>query len=88
MSTSASGRATSSPSPISRPSAVSWLRSATCASSAALAIVEPTIAFAVVGMGKLGGAELNYSSDIDVLFVHDGDGAEADRVARVRSSRR
>ncbi len=33
-------------------------------------------------MGKLGGAELNYASDVDVLFVHDGDGAEADRVAR------
>lgn len=33
---------------------------------------------AVIGMGKLGGRELNYSSDIDVMFVHDGDphGAE------------
>ena len=33
-------------------------------------------------MGKLGGGELNYASDVDVLFVHDGDGEEADRVAR------
>ena len=24
-------------------------------------------------MGKLGGRELNYASDVDVLFVHDGD---------------
>jgi glutamate-ammonia-ligase adenylyltransferase len=29
--------------------------------------------FAVIGMGRLGGAELSYASDIDVLFVYDGD---------------
>ena len=28
---------------------------------------------AVVGMGKLGGRELNYASDVDVLFVGEGD---------------
>jgi glutamate-ammonia-ligase adenylyltransferase len=28
----------------------------------------------VVGMGKLGGAELNVSSDIDLIFVYDEDG--------------
>ena len=28
--------------------------------------------FSVIGMGKLGGEELNYASDIDVLFVFDG----------------
>jgi len=33
--------------------------------------------FAVIGMGKLGGGELNYSSDIDVMFVHDMDPARA-----------
>ncbi|MFY9588442.1 MAG: bifunctional [glutamine synthetase] adenylyltransferase/[glutamine synthetase]-adenylyl-L-tyrosine phosphorylase, partial [Actinomycetota bacterium] len=27
--------------------------------------------FAVIGMGKLGGEELNYASDIDVMFVYD-----------------
>ncbi|HEV7861178.1 MAG TPA: bifunctional [glutamine synthetase] adenylyltransferase/[glutamine synthetase]-adenylyl-L-tyrosine phosphorylase [Acidimicrobiia bacterium] len=37
---------------------------------------------AVIGMGKLGGRELNYSSDVDVLFVHEGDNAVAERVAR------
>lgn len=31
----------------------------------------------VVGMGKLGGAELNVSSDIDLIFVHDEDGEAA-----------
>ncbi|MFC2149284.1 bifunctional [glutamate--ammonia ligase]-adenylyl-L-tyrosine phosphorylase/[glutamate--ammonia-ligase] adenylyltransferase [Candidatus Auribacterota bacterium] len=30
--------------------------------------------FAVISMGKLGGEELNYSSDIDVLFVYSDDG--------------
>lgn len=29
--------------------------------------------FAVIGMGKLGGRELNYSSDIDLIFVHGDD---------------
>ncbi|MEO8293277.1 MAG: DUF294 nucleotidyltransferase-like domain-containing protein [Actinomycetota bacterium] len=31
----------------------------------------------VIGLGKLGGAELNYASDVDLLFVHEGDGAAA-----------
>jgi glutamate-ammonia-ligase adenylyltransferase len=35
---------------------------------------------AVIGMGKLGGRELNYASDIDVLFVHEGDGDTAEQV--------
>lgn len=37
---------------------------------------------AVIGMGKLGGNELNYSSDIDVLFVGEGPLQELDRRAR------
>ncbi|HVR31065.1 MAG TPA: DUF294 nucleotidyltransferase-like domain-containing protein [Thermoanaerobaculia bacterium] len=32
--------------------------------------------FAVIGMGKLGGRELNYSSDIDLLFVYEPDDEE------------
>ncbi|MEX0665022.1 MAG: bifunctional [glutamine synthetase] adenylyltransferase/[glutamine synthetase]-adenylyl-L-tyrosine phosphorylase [Acidimicrobiia bacterium] len=48
----------------------------------ALEIATPSQPFAVIGMGKLGGSELNYASDVDVLFVHDGDASEADRVAR------
>ena len=31
------------------------------------------IPFCVVGLGKLGGNELNYSSDIDVMFVYEAD---------------
>jgi [glutamine synthetase] adenylyltransferase / [glutamine synthetase]-adenylyl-L-tyrosine phosphorylase len=48
----------------------------------ALDLVEPDVPLAVIGMGKLGGRELNYASDVDVLFVHDGDGAAAERAAR------
>ncbi len=48
----------------------------------ALDLVGPDASLAVIGMGKLGGSELNYASDVDVLFVHDGDGAAAERAAR------
>ncbi len=50
----------------------------------ALRLATPSIPMSVIGMGKLGGGELNYSSDVDVLFVHDGEGAttEAERAAR------
>ena len=30
--------------------------------------------FCVLGMGKLGGQELNYSSDVDVLFLYSDEG--------------
>jgi glutamate-ammonia-ligase adenylyltransferase len=30
--------------------------------------------FSVISLGKLGGKELNYSSDIDLMFVHGGEG--------------
>ena len=30
--------------------------------------------FAVIGMGKLGGAELNYSSDVDLIYVYTSEG--------------
>jgi glutamate-ammonia-ligase adenylyltransferase len=43
---------------------------------------RPATPFAVIGMGKLGGRELNYASDVDVLFVHDDDAVEAERVAK------
>lgn len=45
------------------------------------ALADSSIPFAVIGMGKLGGRELNYSSDIDVMFVHEGDPAAAERLA-------
>ncbi len=52
---------------------------------AALAALEPTVPFAVIGMGRFGGNELAYASDLDVIFVHDSSGAtgaeEAKRLA-------
>ncbi|HWJ10750.1 MAG TPA: bifunctional [glutamine synthetase] adenylyltransferase/[glutamine synthetase]-adenylyl-L-tyrosine phosphorylase [Nocardioides sp.] len=36
---------------------------------------------AVIAMGKCGGHELNYVSDVDVVFVHDGDERVAARLA-------
>ncbi len=41
---------------------------------------EPGSGLLVVGMGKLGGAELNYASDIDIVFVGSDDAG--DRQAR------
>jgi glutamate-ammonia-ligase adenylyltransferase len=37
---------------------------------------------AVIAMGKLGGHELNYASDVDVLFVGDGDATALARAGR------
>lgn len=52
---------------------------------AALAALEPAVPFAVIGLGRLGGGDLGYSSDLDVLFVHGGSSTEevteAERVA-------
>lgn len=47
----------------------------------AAALVDAEIPFAVVGMGKLGGKELNYASDIDVMFVFDGDARAGEKIA-------
>src|SRR5207237_7200555 len=41
---------------------------------------EPDLA--VIAMGKLGGCELNYASDIDVMFVGEGE-AEARRLMEI-----
>jgi len=46
---------------------------------AAAAERHPLVAdlpFTIIAMGKWGARELNYSSDIDLLFVHDGSGGD------------
>src|SRR5437764_737445 len=48
----------------------------------ALDLVAPEVPLGIIAMGKLGGRELNYASDVDVLFVHEGDGELAERAAR------
>jgi glutamate-ammonia-ligase adenylyltransferase len=51
----------------------------------ALELTEPDEEpFCVVGMGKLGGSELNYASDVDVMFVTE-DRADDDRARRFLS---
>jgi glutamate-ammonia-ligase adenylyltransferase len=49
---------------------------------AACAIAGTGAALAVIGMGKLGGGELNYASDVDVMFVGEADPLPVVRVAR------
>ena len=39
--------------------------------NAVLAMAEPDVPLAVVALGRFGGAELSYPSDLDLLFVHD-----------------
>jgi glutamate-ammonia-ligase adenylyltransferase len=37
--------------------------------------------FSVIGMGKLGGSELNFSSDVDLIYVYDPAGEDKDAAA-------
>ena len=48
---------------------------------AALESIAPDSPFCVVGMGRLGGAEMAYASDLDVLFVHDGSDTSGEAAA-------
>ncbi|MCU0241435.1 MAG: hypothetical protein MUF51_03315 [Vicinamibacteria bacterium] len=60
---------------VERALAFSWracLLAAGDASSAREELLSPR-GFAVVAMGKLGGDELNFSSDIDLIFVYDAE---------------
>ncbi len=36
--------------------------------------MKPKVPFAVLALGRFGGGDLGYGSDLDLLFVHDGDG--------------
>jgi [glutamine synthetase] adenylyltransferase / [glutamine synthetase]-adenylyl-L-tyrosine phosphorylase len=51
----------------------------------ALTLIEPPLPITVIAMGRFGGAELSYASDLDVLVVYDGttdrDVAAAERAA-------
>lgn len=41
---------------------------------------SPQDGFAVLALGKLGGHELNYSSDVDLIFLASGDASESRRL--------
>ncbi len=49
----------------------------------ALRIAQATDSLSVIGMGKLGGKELNYASDIDVMFVGEPNEPAARRVMEI-----
>lgn len=45
----------------------------------------PETPYAVIGLGKFGGEELNYSSDIDIIFVYKEEGELTDAAGRHRT---
>jgi len=51
-----------------------------------LELVEPPLPFVVVAMGRYGGSDLSYASDLDLVFAYDGgtpgDQQQAERTAR------
>ena len=72
-----------------------WLSDlADCVLDAALAVARAEVGdaadlcrFAVIGMGKCGARELNYVSDVDVIFVAEAaDGADESRALSVATS--
>ena len=67
-------------------SATTSPRSAEATLEATLRTIDPQVPFAVIGMGRFGGGEMSYASDLDVLFVYEGEGMsavdEANRVAK------
>ena len=44
--------------------------------------------FVVIGMGKLGGGELNFSSDVDVIFLYENDEGESTGGAKGKTGAR
>ncbi len=62
--------------------AISALATDVLAAAVALTAPSSDDRLAVIGMGKLGGGELNYASDIDVMFVGEGDPRSVERWAR------
>src|SRR6478736_4291177 len=42
---------------------------------------SPTAEFVILALGKLGGGELNHSSDVDLLFVYDEEGQLTPRIS-------
>ena len=40
----------------------------------AVSAAAPELPFAMIGLGKLGGEELSFASDLDVVFVYEGEG--------------
>jgi glutamate-ammonia-ligase adenylyltransferase len=45
----------------------------------AVEAAQPDLPFAVIGLGKLGAQELNFASDLDVVFIYEGEGPQGVR---------
>ncbi|WP_420618076.1 bifunctional [glutamine synthetase] adenylyltransferase/[glutamine synthetase]-adenylyl-L-tyrosine phosphorylase [Candidatus Poriferisocius sp.] len=54
---------------------------ADAAVAAAVDSLAPEVPFAVIGMGRYGGLDLSYASDLDVIFVYEGAGSDDARAA-------
>ena len=55
--------------------------------ASALATEQPPVPVAVIGFGKLGSEELSFASDLDVMFVYEGEGSEDFRTATATAER-
>jgi len=53
----------------------------------AVEAAAPELPFAVVGLGKLGAEELNVASDLDVVFVYEGEGSDEFRLGAEAAER-
>jgi glutamate-ammonia-ligase adenylyltransferase len=62
--------------------ALTQVTDATLAAALQVARRVPGLSFAVIGMGRLGGYEMSYSSDADVLFVYDDPGGAGEVAAQ------
>ena len=48
---------------------------------AAIEQIDPELPFCIIGLGRFGGGELSYASDLDVLFVHGESGTSNESAA-------
>jgi glutamate-ammonia-ligase adenylyltransferase len=51
--------------------------------SIVLGDLAPSVPIALIGMGRFGGRELSYASDLDLVVVHGGSGSEAQHEAEL-----
>ncbi len=54
---------------------------------AALVLINPSVPMAVIALGRMGGRELGYASDLDVVVVHGGEGAADQALAEASTAR-
>jgi [glutamine synthetase] adenylyltransferase / [glutamine synthetase]-adenylyl-L-tyrosine phosphorylase len=50
--------------------------------------IPPDLSFTIIAMGRFGGAELSYASDLDVLFVYDAESASAEQAEHTAETMR